>query len=162
MNMQEMARQLAENDRKISQLMALQKMASSQDTNSVSFADIQSRADEALSRHGRRAGAPMLGETPLNYRKRLATQLAAFAPKWAALPMGGVNDAAFERIEGGVYADAAAAPIHVPPGELVCVPRKAYGGFTTINEYHGSPDAWMGPLSGSVRQYATKFLTRDA
>jgi hypothetical protein len=88
MNMQEMARQLAENDRKISQLMALQKMASSQDTNSVSFGDIQSRADEALSRHGKRASAPMLGENSLSYRKRLATQVAALTPKWAALPMG--------------------------------------------------------------------------
>ena len=76
--------------------------------------------------------------------------------------MGAVRDDAFERLESQVYADAAAAPIAVPPGELVCVPRKAYGGFTTINEYHGSPSAWMNPIAGQVKQFVTKFLTRDA
>src|SRR6202030_1947288 len=99
------------NDRKLAQLQSLHAQAARADADAGNFSEIQSRADEALSRHGRRAGAPMLGDTPLNYRKVLATQVAAFSPKWAALPLASVNDTAFERLESEIFADAASAPI---------------------------------------------------
>ena len=158
MNISQIERQLSENALIIRQLQSMQKMQSSADT-SADFDAIQSRADEALSKHGKRAGPPLLGEPAHVYRRRMASQLQDIAPKWQDFPLsGGVRDDAFEAIESQVYADAAEAaknPV-VPDGELRCIPKIGPGGHK-INEYYGQPSSWMNNIAGPVRSYVKSF-----
>ncbi len=161
MTLAEMNRKLAENEMLIQQLIAKSRMADRADTSVADFDAIQAKADAALTPHGRRAGPPLLGEPPMAYRRRMAGQLKAFAPTWADMPLEGVNDAAFERLEVSLYADAASAPPTAEPGTLRCIPRPSYGGHK-ICEYVGSPSAWMDQFAGPVRQFVSKFLTREA
>ncbi len=127
------------------------------------LADIQSRADEALIQHGKRAGRPMLGETVIAYRRRMSNELKKYSPKWKDLPLEGIRDDAFEaQIESQIYADAAIAaktPTDIADGELRCVPKTGPGGHR-INEYFGQPSAWMDPIAGPVRQYVRNFKER--
>jgi hypothetical protein len=158
MNLSDMARQIEDNDRKIAQLLSLQKIHDRADSNAGDYAAIQSRADSALSPHGKRAGAPMLGEPLAVYRKRLGGEVAKCSPRWADLPLEGIRDDAFQNLEQQIYADCAAAPPRVGPGELRAIPKTGFGGHRIV-EYVGSPDAWMGPLGGSVRQFVKAFNT---
>lgn len=127
------------------------------------LAEIQSRADEALIQHGKRAGRPMLGETVIAYRRRMSNELKRYSPKWKDLPLEGIRDDAFEaQIESQIYADAAIAaktPTDIGEGELRCVPKTGPGGHR-INEYYGQPSAWMDPIAGPVRQYVRNFKER--
>lgn len=127
------------------------------------MADIQSRADSVLSMHGIRAKPPMIGEFSYEYRIRMANAVKKHSQKWADFPIEGVRKDAFEaRIEDELYSDSAiAAKTHanIPDGELRCIPKTSYGGHHTINEYFGSPRAWMDPIAGPVRQYVKSFNT---
>src|SRR5271163_3750013 len=164
MTLAEMQRQLADNDRKIAQLIALNKMQSRADANLGDFDNVRSKADAALMQHGRRAGQPLLGEPVMAYRRRLAGQLKEYSPRWKDLPLEAVRADAFEaQIEAQIYQDAAIAaknPV-VPEGELRCIPGETYSG-AKMNTYFGSPSAWMNPLAGPVKQFVSKFLTGEA
>jgi hypothetical protein len=157
MNMAEITKKISENEMLIQQLMSQSRMASTQDASIAEYEACQQRADQALQPFARRAGPPLLGEPIMSYRRRLAGEVQKHAPKWKDFPLAGVRVDAFEcTIEAQIYADAAAAPLLVPPGELVCVPKTGYGGHH-INEYFGSPDAWMRAFAPPVRQFVSAF-----
>jgi hypothetical protein len=84
----------------------------------------QRRADAVLNLWGESASAPVPGERPSAYRRRLLSAIAARTPKhqgrdFAMLPAG-----ILDPIEERVYADAAAwgnDPASVPPGQIRAV-----------------------------------------
>src|SRR5271170_2244468 len=91
-----MQRQLADNDRKITQILALQKMQSRADTNLGDFDNVRSKADAALMQHGKRAGQPLLGEPVIAYRRRMANELKQYSPTWKDTRIEAIRDDAFE------------------------------------------------------------------
>jgi 8-oxo-dGTP pyrophosphatase MutT (NUDIX family) len=91
------------------------------------MATIQARADEAFQGFGKHAPRPLDGETPLGYRRRLATALKVHSPDWKAVDLAAVADSSgFDVIERRIYADAKAAaerPSDLKAGELRGVTR---------------------------------------
>ena len=121
----------------------------------------QARADAIYNAHGGSAPRPLGSEAPMNYRLRLVDDLKRYSPKWKDKKLGAIatDEAFFSEVESQVYADAIEAarnPQDIPDGDLRCVTRKLPSGHT-VNEYHGQPRAWMDPIAGPVRQFATKF-----
>jgi len=109
------------------------------------MADAQARADSAYHAHGKRAPAPMQGETLLAYRQRLAAGLQAHSDEVKDINIRSIKDSAtLEFIEKRVYQDAATAAnkaaTAVSPGMLMKQVRKDETG-RQITEYGGDPMA---------------------
>ena len=82
----------------------------------------QSRADSLFLSLNEKLTAPLFGESPTSYRKRLASRLQKYSPKLKDVKLDSISDAAtFEILEREIYADAAAAassPAFLPEGKL--------------------------------------------
>jgi hypothetical protein len=110
---------------------------------SADNADAQARADAVCGAWGERAPAPMSGETPLNYRVRLARhhQTHCTEPSFKALDLGALaatQPAAFDGIETKIYADSVAASANPigPDDRLVARTRQLPGGHQ-VTEFFG-------------------------
>lgn len=118
------------------------------------FAVIQEEADAAFQAFGDRAPAPMDGETPTNYKRRLTTKMQAHSSKWRDTRLSGIADeATIDVIAADVYADsiaAARAGVDIPAGQLRKVERSS-GGHTII-EWEGAPDSWMNAFAGNSQR----------
>jgi hypothetical protein len=77
--------------------------------NDPRFADVQARADAALSYHGKKSLPPLVGESLLAYRKRLVKSLQSFSPDWKGVDIRKMNADAMDVIENRVFADAISA-----------------------------------------------------
>ena len=83
------------------------------DADYAQMADCQAKADSAYSAFGKRAPAPLSGESVVNYRKRLAIGLKEHSPAWKAVDLHAIADSAVIDIaEGAIYADAMAASMN--------------------------------------------------
>ncbi len=124
-------------------------------------ADAQARADEIYTFLGMSAPKPMAGETPKNYRLRLLRQIQRHSSAYRDVDLRNIADPKVLRIaEETIYADGRAEglrPTDVGFGQLRMKETKRDG--HTVREFYGSPDSWMGPMAGPVRQYVTKIFT---
>jgi hypothetical protein len=118
------------------------------------FAVIQESADPAFQAFGDRAPAPLSGETPTQYKRRLGSKLQSNSPKWANSRLSAVSDdAMLDTILADVYADSIAAARRgsdVMPGHLREISRQVGGHI--INEFVGEPSSWMGGFVGQVKR----------
>jgi 8-oxo-dGTP pyrophosphatase MutT (NUDIX family) len=122
---------------------ALPKPQTDEDLNTL--ADCQMRADSVMSLHGQSASRPLPGETPISYRRRSASALKAFSPKWKDIDLAVIHDSAFENVESMIYADAEAAgnnPVDIPVDVLRPITRRDVTG-RQITTFQGRPGAWM-------------------
>lgn len=87
------------------------------------MAEIQARADAVFATHGERAKPPMMGESELAYRLRLAKDLQKHSKQWGGMDLAVIAATpAFDNVETQVYADAVAAandPSLLPEAGLV-------------------------------------------
>lgn len=125
------------------------------------FARAQGRADEIYSLLGARAPAPVPGQSLLSYRRQIAADLKQHSKtfKEAELTVAAADEKLFTPIEEVILKEAleaARSPATVKPGELRKHTIRLDSGHI-VNEFYGTPDAWMGPMAGAVRQAATKF-----
>ena len=118
------------------------------------FAVIQEQADPAFQAFGDRAPAPLDGETPTQYKRRLGAKLQSNSPKWATSRLSAVSDdAMLDTILTEVYSDSIAAArrgADVMPGQLREISRQVGGHI--INEFVGEPVSWMSDFSGHARR----------
>ena len=118
------------------------------------FAVIQEQADPAFQAFGDRAPAPLDGETPTQYKRRLGAKLQSNSPKWATSRLSAVSDdAMLDTILTEVYSDSIAAArrgADVMPGQLREITRQVGGHI--INEFVGEPVSWMSDFSGHARR----------
>ena len=118
------------------------------------FAVIQEQADPAFQAFGDRAPAPLDGETPTQYKRRLGAKLQSNSPKWATSRLSAVSDdAMLDTILTEVYSDSIAAArrgADVMPGQLREISRQSGGHI--INEFVGEPVSWMSDFSGHARR----------
>lgn len=124
------------------------------DADRERFAAIQERADTAFQAFGDRAPAPLDGETPTQYKRRIGTKLQAHSPKWKDTRLSAIaDDATIDVILDDVYADslmAARRGAAVPAGHLREVKSRNDAGHTFIS-FEGSPSSWMRPLAGRAQ-----------
>jgi len=139
-----------------SEIAALNRRAPAMlsDMDRERFAVIQEQADPAFQAFGDRAPAPLDGETPTQYKRRLGAKLQSNSPKWATARLSAVSDdAMLDTILTEVYSDSIAAArrgADVLPGQLREISRQAGGHI--INEFVGEPVSWMSDFSGHARR----------
>lgn len=121
------------------------------------LAAAQARADEIGPALGLDITAPLAGERPFEYRRRMAAKFQKFSAGTKDINVNDVPDAAFSLIEDRIYADAKSAiadPENYQPGQLV-----AFTHYDAANRpvttYAGRPNAWMAPFMPASRNYVT-------
>jgi len=141
----------------------LPKQMTDKDFHAV--ADSQARADSVFSLFGERAPIPLQGETASLYDRRVARQLVKHSPTWSKIDITSAafaDDAAFAIVRDQVFADAqkaAMSPSALPNGGLRMISKPSGGHI--INEFHGDPDSWMGPMAGATRRFVTRINERQ-
>ncbi len=128
--------------------------------DSYAKADLQSRADSVFHALGEAAPAPMAGEVPDGYRRRLARILQRYSPDWKHIDLHTVADSVLALAETKIYADAlaeAASPT-APPDQLIMRTRTNPDSGHRITEFFGNGTTFIRGLKRpSMRGVA--FLT---
>ena len=136
-------RENAELRRKIEQMEARLKPLSHADRDALSQA--QARADGVMQLFGKTANAPLAGENPVAYRKRLADSLKKYSADMKSVRMDSLTGEAFDLVESKIYADAQSAalnPAEAPVGRLIPMVRRDSTG-REVTTFAGDPNAWM-------------------
>jgi chemotaxis protein histidine kinase CheA len=141
---------LAEHEKTIKELAARPVPAHVSDAEFETMSGIQSRADAVMIMLGKRASRPMLGETPMAYRRRLAAGLKGLSPTWKDIPLESLRDDAFTgAVEDTIYADAAVAarsPMDLDAGTIRAVTQTLPSGHVETR--------FMGRDTHFVRQFS--------
>ena len=114
----------------------------------VEFEAIQARADSVAALHGDKAPPPILGESLLNYRKRLLAQFQGFSPQFEKTRLHSFDVPTIEALEQRIYRDAEQAAYRhdAPPGELRAVVSRDEAG-RKITKFVGDVGEFLGPFS---------------
>lgn len=119
------------------------------------MADAQAKADSVYGAFGDKAPRPMLGESLMAYRKRLASKVQVHSAQFGKVNLAAVSDSALlDAVEAGIYADAlqvAGKPAEIADGVLMETHRTDATG-RRITEYKGSPSAWTGAFKATRRR----------
>jgi hypothetical protein len=110
------------------------------------LATAQARADGLAQHFGERASAPLAGETPISYRRRLAAKYQKHSAEFKDVKLDSLEGSVFDAIETRIYADAqtvAASPAIQLPGRLIPHVRTDSAG-RRITSFTGDINAWMG------------------
>lgn len=119
------------------------KPRSPEDADALSAA--QARADQIAQLFGDTVTAPLHGETPISYRKRLAAKFQKHSAKMKGIRLDSVDGPAFDLVENEIYADAhkaALSPEASTHGRLIPIVRRDSAG-REVTEYQGDMDAWL-------------------
>jgi len=128
------------------QMKIITSPATMEDRNAL--AQAQSRADGIAGLFGNRALPPTAGESPLEYRRRLATAFKQHSPRFKAKSLAGFDADVLEMAEEQIYADAASAaraPDRAGAGILIPIVETDPAG-RQITRYTGDNLAWMAPF----------------
>ena len=113
------------------------------DLNELSAA--QAKADSVAHAFGDKAPAPMMGEKPLSYRRRVADMFKKYSADWKDMDLS-VLGSSLGIAERAIYADAMSAanmPASYGEGVLRESTTRMRGG-TEITTFTGDSNAWMG------------------
>ena len=133
------------------------------DEDYTAMADSQARYDGVYSALGKRAPAPMQGETLDAYQVRLAKGVQEHSPQWKDVPLRSLPPAAFAIADAQIRADAVSAarsPTDMGAGELREIRRKDQAG-REITEFVGDISSWMGDFRTAPRGLARPFFNRN-
>ena len=146
---EKIAKRIADIERRLPKQMS--------DADYAQMADAQAKADSVYQAFGDAAPRPLVGENLDAYRRRLATGMKTHSPKLKDVNLGTIKDpAAFDFMEGQIYADAMAAalkPVDLPAGQLREIKSRDTTG-RQISTFVGEPRAWMGSHTGHRRRLA--------
>ncbi|VWD20702.1 NUDIX hydrolase [Burkholderia contaminans] len=124
-------------------LSTLTKPLSAEDRDALASA--QMRADSVMQMFGQNATAPLHGESPIEYRRRLASKLAPHSSEMKGVKLDALDGAAFKLVEDRIYADAQTAalnPASAPAGRLIPIISRDEAG-RQITRFSGDIAAWM-------------------
>jgi len=109
--------------------------------------EAQAKADSVAHAFGAKAPAPMMGEKPLSYRRRVVEMFKKHSKDWMGIDLSAIVDAStFGIAERSIYADAMAAansPASYDIGHLHEHVQRVRGGGE-ISTFKGNPKTWMG------------------
>lgn len=106
----------------------------------------QARWDSVAQMFGEQVAAPLFGENPIAYRKRLAAKFQKHSERLKDIRLDSLDEQAFAVIEEQIRQDAqvyARSPEVSPSGKLIPIIRRDSAG-REITEFHGDMDAWLG------------------
>ncbi|MEI1397552.1 NUDIX domain-containing protein [Klebsiella pneumoniae] len=109
------------------------------------LASAQMRADSVMQMFGQSASAPLHGESPIDYRRRLASKLAPHSAEMKGVKLDAIDGAAFNLVEDRIYADAQVAarnPASAPAGRLIPIVSRDEAG-RQITRFTGDIASWM-------------------
>ncbi|MHB8914746.1 MAG: hypothetical protein ACYC4K_02915, partial [Thiobacillus sp.] len=104
----------------------------------------QARADSVAQMFGDSVHAPLFGESPIAYRKRLADKFKVHSADFKEIKLDSIDGPAFDIIEAKIYADAQAAAISPnsgTSGRLMPIVTRENG--REITRYTGDSSVWM-------------------
>lgn len=123
--------------------------------------DAQVKADSAYTACGQKAPAPLSGETPLGYRKRVLIAMQKHSPQHKDVDIRAIADSAtLSVIEDAIYNQARKSietEMSSTPGMLHKRVRSDEAG-RRITEYVGDMNAWLAPFK-TQGQRLVKFNT---
>lgn len=125
-------------------LSTLTKPLSTEDRDALATA--QMRADSVMQMFGQSAAQPLHGESPIDYRRRLAAKLQSHSSDMKGVKLDSIDGPAFKLVEDRIYADAQSAalnPAAAPAGRLIPIVSRDEAG-RQITRFTGDIDAWMG------------------
>lgn len=128
---------------RLEQLEARLKPVSAEDRDALARA--QMRADSIAGLFGQRASPPIAGETPVEYRRRLAGDFKQHSAMFKDKALSGFDSDVLGFAEERIYADAAAAaraPGRASGGTLIPI-RSVDEAGRTITSWTGDNGAWM-------------------
>lgn len=114
----------------------------------------QANADNVFLAFGKSAPNPVMGESPIPYRRRMAKELQSHSPRFRDVNLSQLDATSFAAIESEIYKDAVTAarsPTSNTGGELVPVKRKMFGGREIV-EYRGPVEAFLRPFSEPAKK----------
>ena len=144
---------------KIEALNARLAPLTNEDRDALSKA--QSKASVLAQMFGDSVTPPLHGETPIEYRKRLADKFKKHSSEFKEIRLDGIDGSAFDLIEGRIYADAQAAATdstNMPEGRLMPIIEHDPAG-RTITRYVGDIKVAMGPFMH--RPIRAHFVTKQ-
>ena len=112
------------------------------DSDRTALSEVQARADDVFIQLGDRAPQPLVGESPMMYRRRIVGLLSKHSDRWKGKPLERIDDVLLDNIEKDIYADAlvrARSPNDMKPGQIR--ERKWQENGHTYTEFTGGPDA---------------------
>lgn len=130
------------------------------DDDYATMADHQARADGVYAGFGKRAPAPLQGESPEAYEIRLLKGVQEHSTHWASVPLRALPAEARAIAREQIYADAASAarsPVNLPAGSLREIRRRDQSG-REITEFFGEPSVWMGEFRTTPRSIAKPYF----
>ena len=119
----------------------------------------QSRASVVAQMFGDSVTAPLHGETPIEYRKRLADKFKKHSAEFKETRLDSIDGSAFDLIETKIYADAQAAALDsssLPEGRLMPIVEDLNG--RKVTRYVGDIKVAMGPFMH--RPIRAHFVTK--
>jgi hypothetical protein len=126
-------------------------------TDEAELAKLHEKADPFFKPHNRSAPRYMENETPVSYRKRLATNLLEHAPSLKDIKVRDTRGSAFDLIEKQIYDEArreAERPSNIPDGELREM-RKFDASGRPFYEFYGRASTWMDNFSHGTKKRVT-------
>lgn len=125
------------------------------------LAKVHARADTLATMLGETVHQPLHGETPIAYRKRLASKFQKFS-KVKEVKLDSVDGAAFDFLEEKIYADAkeaALSPSENAPARLVPIITRDDSG-RQITRYAGNSDAFKVAFASFMQQPVVARVTK--
>ncbi|WP_369050501.1 DUF2213 domain-containing protein [Burkholderia gladioli] len=125
-------------------IASMTKPLSTEDRDALATA--QMRADSVMQMFGQSAAQPLHGESPIDYRRRLASKLQSHSSDMKGVKLDSIDGPAFKLVEDRIYADAQSAalnPAAAPAGRLIPLVSRDEAG-RQITRFTGDIDAWMG------------------
>ncbi|WP_186211297.1 DUF2213 domain-containing protein [Burkholderia gladioli] len=125
-------------------ITSMTKPLSTEDRDALATA--QMRADSVMQMFGQSAAQPLHGESPIDYRRRLASKLQSHSSDMKGVKLDSIDGPAFKLVEDRIYADAQSAalnPAAAPAGRLIPLVSRDEAG-RQITRFTGDIDAWMG------------------
>ncbi len=125
-------------------ITSMTKPLSTEDRDALATA--QMRADSVMQMFGQSAAMPLHGESPIDYRRRLAAKLQSHSSDMKGVKLDSIDGPAFKLVEDRIYADAQSAalnPAAAPAGRLIPLVSRDEAG-RQITRFTGDIDAWMG------------------
>lgn len=123
------------------------KLIGKNDGDTLSMGKAQARADRVYLAFGGSAPRPSVGESLLEYRKRVVVDLKEHSPTWAKaeINVAAIDENLFAPIETQVLDEAlkaASDPAKVPAHKIRAIEGRSDSGHPVRN-YVGDPKAWM-------------------
>jgi hypothetical protein len=130
------------------QMGSLMREPTYEDKNRI--AEARARADQVFQVvTGREAPAPIPGESPIAYRKRLADTLRAHTAEYKDERLDALTGKAFDLVEQNIYADAmeSAKAVLSAPGRLPTYTKREWYGNYFEEPTGGDPAAVFAPFT---------------